>query len=167
MEMAVNGVLRSAVPATIASIAVGSFLSASTASAAGTVASPTQLSWAGQTFQRPQELAHWLQQRGGRYVVWAARHPRGRAIIERDVPALSPPNLPALTPAASGGRTATFAIATALFILAAVCVITALVPKPIAVSRFGGRLLPLAEHRLVLLATGAAIGVGALLSAYS
>jgi hypothetical protein len=154
--------------AALASIAMVLFATATAAPAfAGSKAAhPAQVSWAGLTFHQPQALARWLAQRGADYVTWAARHPRARAIIERDAPAPTAPNLPVISPRASGGI-GTTGIAVALLALAILCAAPAFLPRPIAATRFGGRLLPLTEHRLVLCAVGAAIAAGALLSAYA
>jgi hypothetical protein len=159
-------VTRFARTAAFAAIAMVLVATAAPAFAGSNAARPTQVSWAGLTFDRPQALARWLEQRGASYVVWASRHPGASAIVERDAPAPTAPNLPAISPRASGGI-GTTDIAVALLVLAIVCAAPAFLPRPVAATRFGGHLLPLTEHRLVLGAVGVAIAAGALLSAYA
>jgi hypothetical protein len=160
-------VTRFARTAAFAAIAMVLAATAAPAFAGSNAARPTKVSWAGVTFDRPQALARWLEQRGATYVVWASRHPGASAIIERDAPAPTAPNLPAISPRASTGGIGTTDIAVVLFVLAIFCAAPAFLPRPVAATRFGGRLLPLTEHRLVLGSVGVAIAAGALLSAYA
>ena len=160
-------VSRFARTAALASVVTMLFATAAPAFAGSTAAHPAEVSWAGVIFHQPQALARWLAQRGANYVTWAALHPRARAIIERDAPAPTAPNLPVISPRGSTGGIGTTEIAVALFLLAIVCAAPAFLPKPVAATRLDGRLLPLVEHRLAVVAAAAAIGLGALLSAYA
>jgi hypothetical protein len=125
---------------------------------------PKVLQWGGQSFARPQLLAAWLTEHGGSYTAWAARHPRARAIVEHDQPGYSAPRLPELRTPASSDSSARGTIIAVLIALAAACFAVALLPTVFAANHFGGRLLVVARHRLLLVGVASAIGVGALLS---
>jgi hypothetical protein len=148
----------------IASAAVAVLCASAAPWSAAAAPRPKVLEWGGQSFPRPQLLAAWLTQHGGSYTVWAARHPRARAIVEHDQPGFSAPRLPELSTPASGDSSARGTIMAVLFGLTVACFAAALLPTSFAAGHLGGRLLVVVRHRLLLVGVASAIGIGALLS---
>jgi hypothetical protein len=151
----------------IALVVLTAALAGSTARPVAALAGEPGLQWGGRTFARPQALAQWLSERGGDYTGWARRHPHARAIIEKDQVVPPAPALPEITDHGASAHGVTRTLEYVLLVIAALCFSVALLPRRLAATQFDGRLLPLSEHRVLVVTAGVAIALGAIVSGFA